>query len=114
MVTGGPGPGKAAGTVWRPKSLQNPNEKNIFRNRGDFPESSITEFDKNDPGKSPLFVKIFFRWDFVWILTSRPCQAPDQVLGHQPKIQKNSKKKFKKNPQKTPNFFTLVTLRPLF
>ena len=31
MVIGGPGPGQAAGTVWRPKSLQNTNEKIFFK-----------------------------------------------------------------------------------
>ena len=60
MLIGSPGPGQAAGTVWRPKILQNP-KKNIFIYSGHFPESSMPKLDKNDPGKSPLFVKIFFR-----------------------------------------------------
>ena len=33
MGIGGPGPGQAAGTVWRPKILQNPKKYLFFKNR---------------------------------------------------------------------------------
>ena len=56
MVIGGPGRGQAAGTVWRPKILQNP-KKSFFLNRGHFQGSSLSNLVMDDPGKSPLFLK---------------------------------------------------------